>query len=824
VRSFANRRLNWRAPPNRTASTPLAECHAAVLLSYSAPVRLLIPVIVMLLSAPPLAAAAQLQRATIEGIVRGPDDAPVSGAVVALLDGLGETLTSVATSGDGRFRLANVAPGIYAIRADAPPLSGTVRGLAVGGALPVDVNVRLSAVAAEQIVVRSEGEVQPGSTATRVTLAGDAVRRVPARIRSRGLQDAIATVPGWSTEDNGLLHVRGVDDGFLYVIDGVPIYERLDGLFGIAPDPALVDSITVSTGYISPEFGLKSGGVIEVRSAERVSDTWASAIELSGGSDASTELSGVAGGPLGSATALTLGIASQRSDRFLDPVHPENLHNTGGAVSGGAHATWQLSPGSTVAAVAGFGRSSFDVPHGAEQEEAGQDQRQRTLQQWQTVSWQRAWSANVVSQVAGYHRSGSSALTGSAFDMPLFADADRDLRRVGALASLTVNRGAHLFKVGGEAAVLRLRERFTMAVTDEEEAEEAGFSEEVIAFAPEAPFLLDESARPWLLSFYVQDSVRPIERLTLDLGIRADWSRLLTAASQWSPRIGAAYRWPRTETTLRASLGRFFQPPQAENILLASSEAAHALSPFTGELGGGREIEPERQTAVEIGIEQRIGTAVRVDAAYWHRRITHAADPNVLLGTTLVFPNAVAKGRASGIDLRFEVPRRGGWSGYVSYANARVEQFGPITGGLFLEEEIADIGPGTRFIPDHDQRHVGAFGATYAHADRGVHASITGRYESGTPVDAGDEDLDELQELPGAAMVDFERGRVRPRTVYDVTLGARVMRSRGIELDLRLSVLNVTGGRWAYNFGNPFSGTHFGPGRSVQAGLRLALR
>jgi hypothetical protein len=534
-------------------------------------------------------------------------------------------------------------------------------------------------------------------------------------------------------------------------------------------------------------------------------------------------MSGVTGGPVGMPLALTVGLASQRSDRFLDPVHPDNLHNTGGAFSGGAQATWRLAGGSTLSAVTGFARTHFDVPHGEEQEEAGQDQRQRTRQHWQTVSWQRAWSANAVVQVAGYHRSGSSALAPSAFDTPLSAGADRDLRRIGALASLTVNLGPHLLKAGGDVATLRLRERFTMAVTDAEEAEEADFSDEVIAFTPAAPFMLDERAQPSLVSFYVQDSVRPVQGLTLDLGIRADWSRLLIAASQLSPRIGAAYRWSSTETTVRASLGRFFQPPQPEHVLLASSEAARALSPFA-DLGGGRAIEPERQTALEVGFEQRLGSAVRVDAAYWHRRITNAADPNVLLGTTLIFPNAVARGRASGVDLRLEVPRRGGWSGYASYANARVEQFGPITGGLFLEDEIAEIGPGTRFIPDHDQRHVGAFGVTYADTDRGLQAALTGRYESGTPVEADEDDLDELAELPGAERVDFARGRVRPRTVYDVTLAARVARSAAVDVDLRLSLLNLTGARWAYNFGNPFSGTHFGPGRTLQAGLRLTLR
>ena len=66
-----------------------------------------------------------------------------------------------------------------------------------------------------------------------------------------------------------------------------------------------------------------------------------------------------------------------------------------------AEFNWLVSPSSTLSIVGGVGRSSFDVPHNEEQEEAGQDQRQTNLQTWQTASWQRAWSANTVSQVAG---------------------------------------------------------------------------------------------------------------------------------------------------------------------------------------------------------------------------------------------------------------------------------------------------------------------------------------------------------------------------------------------------------------------------------------
>jgi hypothetical protein len=772
----------------------------------------------------PADARAQVQHATIQGTVVAPDGSPVTGAAVALLDSLGNALRSVGTATDGRFQLTNVAPGTYSLRADAPPLRAFLHMLTISGGLPVHVNLRMSATASEQITVRPGDLVRPGSTTSRVTLGGDAIRRAPARLSSRGLQDAVATAPGWASEDNGVLHVRGVDDGFLYVIDGVPVYERLDGLFGVAPDPATIDSVNVSTGYIPPEFGLKAGGVIEVRTGGRTPDAWLGSVDGAMGSDATGNVSGIAGGPLARTMALSLGIARAASERFLDPVHPDNLHNHGGSTSGGAQFGWSLSAATALTSVSGFARSDHDVPHGELQEAAFQDQRQHLRQHWQTLSIQHAASASTVAHVAGYYRGGSAALVGSDTDTPLFTGANRSLRRIGVLASLAHHRGRHLLKIGGEAARLRLDEHFTFAVTDRDEAAEADLSDAAMEYTPDAPFVFDETAKPTLLSFFAQDSFQPLERLTVDLGVRADWSRLLISASQWSPRIGAAYSLLAGQTTVRASFGRFFQPPQAENLLLASSEAARALSPFASRAqSGGGELEPERQTAIEVGIEQLFWRGTRLDVAYWHRRVKHAADPNVFFGTTIVFPNSVAAGRAAGLDVRLEVPRRRGWSGYVSYTNSRVEQVGPITGGLFLEDDIGDIGPGTRFTPDHDQRNVGAAGVTYEHEGGGFWAALSARYESGTPLEVDAEDADALRERPGADLVDFERGRVKPRRILDLIAAQRLLRLSRADLSVRLSVLNLTGSRWAYNFGNPFSGTHFGPGRTLQVGLRAAF-
>ena len=36
---------------------------------------------------------------------------------------------------------------------------------------------------------------------------------------------------------------------------------------------------------------------------------------------------------------------------------------------------------------------------------------------------------------------------------------------------------------------------------------------------------------------------------------------------------------------------------------------------------------------------------------------------------------------------------------------------------------------------------------------------------AGTPIEVDEDDEDELDERPGAEMVDFDRGRVKPRTI-----------------------------------------------------------
>ena len=164
------------------------------------------------------------------------------------------------------------------------------------------------------------------------------------------------------------------------------------------------------------------------------------------------------------------------------------------------------------------------------------------------------------------------------------------------------------------------------------------------------------------------------------------------------------------------------------------------------------------------------------------------------------------------------------WSGGFGYSYARVIQYGPMTGGLFLEDEVAEIQDGTKFIPDHDQRHGIIATSSYGDTARGWRVAGTFRYQTGTPLGIGDDAADDLEGRPGSGTTDFGSGRVKARAIVDLQAEWPVARTRRADVFLTGWVNNLINDTYAFNFGNPFSGTHFGALRRVGVGMRVAVK
>jgi outer membrane receptor protein involved in Fe transport len=783
----------------------------------------LMPLILMALLFGSQLTFAQIQIGTVSGVVFDAASAVLPDAKIVLENPLTGSRQLASSDSQGIFVFNNVPFAQYNLRVEARGFQASQQSFSVRSNLPVKLEIKLAvAGASDSVTIKNrEGLVEKESASTEYKLEEAIIGRLPGVSRSRGVQSVIATTPGLTTENNGLLHVRGVDDGILYVVDGIPTLDRVDCVFASSPDIEMIHSIEVITGNIPAEFGGRSGAVVTILPKSGIDTFWWGSVSSGFSGFNGKELAASFGGNIKRNLGIFFTSSANRSKRFLDPVDEGNFNNRGGALRFNLRSDWHPTTKDILLFNVAVNGSDLHVPNRLEQEEAGQRQRQELRDNSESVSWQHIWSAATVTNLAGFRRAYESRLFGSQFDTPIFANQDRKHSRYGLLASLTHALGGHNFKAGVEAMRVTPDEFFTFAITDDQEAEANSLSEAAREFDQDHPFVFHERKVLRQVSAFAQDAFSPYRNLTLNAGLRFDSFKLHQADNQFSPRLGAVYYIAKTRTSIRASFNRLFMPPQIENLLLADSAQARQLSPFAQETGGGALIRPEKTTAYEAGFAQDVLGFFKFDAAYWHRNFRNFADPNVFFNTTVIFPNSVAKGFARGIDLRLDVPQRRGFSGFLSYTNQRVLQTGPINGGLFLTDEFIEIGEGVRFIPDHDQRNVGAFGVIYEHNKSGLWTSVSGRHESGIPLEVDQERLAELREADGADLVNFDRGRVKPYTIFNLAVGLDLFRNERTAVSLQFDAQNLFDKRFAYNFGSPFEGTHFGNPRIFGGRLKF---
>ena len=769
-------------------------------------------------------ASAQIRIGTIRVTVTDASGAALPGATVVLKN-LVTGFKARAVSGDrGQCSFDNVPFDSYSMRVSGQGFQTAIKTVTVDSNIPVDSAVKLEvAGAVESVTVDSGGEIVSADTSsTETRISQRTIETTPGATDNGKLQRIIATAPGVVPENDGLLHVRAVDDGILYVVDGIPAPDRIDTVYATPRDVDAIESITVLTGNIPAEFGGRDAAVVIVQPKSGIDLPTSGSISQSWGSFHSGEIEGNISGNLGGKLGYSFTVVGNRSDHFLSPPDLANYHNYGGSAQSGGRFDWHPTQNDIIIFSLADDGSQFQEPNTLMQQEAGENQRQHLRDNNQSLMWQHTWSPNTVTNLAYYRTYFQAELLASPFDTPLMASQNREDGRQGILASATHMYHGHTIKGGVEGERISAREFFQFAVTNADAADEAGISDPALQFTVQSPFVFQDARVRGRAAAYIQDAFQPIAHLKVEAGVRYDYSSFLVSSHQTSPRAGAVYYVPKTRTSFRASFNRLFMPPQIENLLLASSEQARLLSPFAnGPSRGGSAILPERTSAYEVGIVQDIAGFARLDASVWWRHISDIQDPNVLFNTTIIFPNTEAKAFSHGVNVRLDTKQKKGWSGYFSYQNATIRSVGPLNGGLFLTDDFIDIGPGVRFIPDHDERNEGAAGIIYT-PDRGKWwASFSGNYNSGVPVDLDPDSLAQLMTTPNSDLVDFNRGRIKPWSAFNFSSGGRIRSESPVSVSPEFDVQNIFNKRFAYNFGSPFSGTHFGYPRIYAVRIRI---
>jgi outer membrane receptor protein involved in Fe transport len=569
--------------------------------------------------APPTSAAGAAGDVVVGGRVFDAYTArPIAGAAVEANG------RRVKTDEEGRFEL-RLPPGRWTIEVEAEgygPDSAVVR--TTSGTTPSPFDFALLdrgrftdevEVTAEGSLVREQGPSELPVRPTEVQMVAGAVDNVFRTLH---------TLPGISvtTEFDSRMSVRGGGpDQNLTVMDGIEVHNpyRLFGLTS-AFNPETVSDFELSSGAFSARYGDRLSSLLVVANRPGVAGQGLGGSATLSLTDANVLLEGELPGP-GSGTWL---VTARRTyyDLVANGIVGEDLPSFGDIQ---ARTDWDLGGARRLTLFGLLSREATDATfEGDRENEEGSvftDARNDLMAvTFSTPLGRSGTSRTVLSYYINEDVVDFDALFRSDQRRSNAPDDDLAFRqtnvvfdiesRVGDLAlrqDLGFSLGGHFLETGAELHRLDTVQRWSIP-GDRNPNAANGSSIQGGAGLPDE---LDSSVASTRLGAWVQDRFRLASRVTLEGGLRFDWSSA-NRRGTLSPRLGATVRLD-DATRLRAGGGLFTQSPGYEKLVQADYFVDLSAD-------GPLDLRHERAWHAVAGLERDLapGLVARVEG-YWKR-------------------------------------------------------------------------------------------------------------------------------------------------------------------------------------------------------------